>query len=342
MIKPCECKKILMDTKQIIDKDKRMINYLRLSITDHCNLRCTYCMPEEGIEFKPHSEVLTYEEMLQIVKMAVRMGIHKVRLTGGEPLFRKGSLAFIRRLCDIEALDEVTLTTNGVLLKKYAAELKECGICRINISLDSLRAERFFQITGRDCFDRVWGGIQEAERLGFNPIKINVVAIRGMNDDEILDFASLTLEKPYHIRFIEFMPVGEQNGWSSEKFISTEEIQGRIKTLGVLQSIAPNAFDGPAQRFTLAGGKGELGFIGALTNHFCTSCNRLRVTADGRLRSCLFSDQEIDIKGPLRNGKGKDSIPELIGLAIKNKPKDHAHMEQGPRKCIRNMSSIGG
>lgn len=331
-----------MHVKQLIDNNDRVISYLRLSVTDRCNLRCTYCMPEEGIHFQPHDEILTYEEMLHIVRLSVPKGIRKIRLTGGEPLVRKGFIGFLERLCKIEGLDEVTLTTNGVLLKEFAADIKACGICRINVSLDSLKPERFFHITGRDQFDRVWEGIQEAERLGFNPIKINVVAIKGINDDEILDFARLTLEKPYHIRFIEFMPVGEQNCWSPEKFISTEEIHNQIQTIGGLKPVKPDPFDGPAQRFVLDGGKGEIGFIGALSNHFCTQCNRMRLTADGQLRSCLFSDQEVNIKIPLRTGKGDTHLSELINLAIESKPKEHGLMRQGPRKCVRQMSRIGG
>ncbi len=331
-----------MAKEQLIDKTNRVINYLRLSITDRCNLRCTYCMPEEGINFLPHSEILTYEEMLHLVRFSVEAGIRKVRLTGGEPLVRKGFIPFLESLCRIEALKEITLTTNGVLLKELAADIKACGIFRINISLDSLKAERFFQITGRDYFDRVWEGIQEAERLEFDPIKINVVVMKGINDEEILDFARLTLEKPYHIRFIEFMPVGANNGWSPKKFISMEEIREQIGTLGVLRPVKSNSLDGPAQRYVLERAKGEIGFIGALSNHFCKKCNRLRITAEGHLRGCLFSDQEIDIKTPLRGSKGDAHLLNLIHQAIKNKPREHGTERYGPRKCVRQMSSIGG
>jgi cyclic pyranopterin phosphate synthase len=299
-------------------------------------------MPEEGIPFLPHGDILTYEEMLRLVKISTRCGIRKVRLTGGEPLARKGFIHFLERLSDIDTLDEITLTTNAVLLKEYAAEIMDCGICRINISLDSLKPERFFHITGRDQFDRVWEGIQEAERMGFNPIKINVVAIKGVNDDEILDFARLTREKPYHVRFIELMPVGKENSWSVEKFISTEEIFEKILTLGALKPVISNPLDGPADRFVLDGGKGEIGFIGALSQHFCDSCNRLRLTAEGQLRSCLFSDQEIDMKTPLREGREDDYLVNLIGSAIENKPEEHLLVKSGPRKCIRQMSTIGG
>jgi cyclic pyranopterin phosphate synthase len=299
-------------------------------------------MPDEGISFVPHNEILRYEEILHIVKLCVRIGIRKIRLTGGEPLVRKGLIGFLRELNSVEGLNEVTLTTNGVLLKEFAADIRESGICRINISLDSLKPERFSRITGRDLFAPVWEGIQEAERVGFDPIKINVVAIRGVNDDEILDFARLTLERPFHVRFIEYMPVGEQNGWNSEKFISTDEIRRMIQTLGDLRPIEQGPLDGPAERFALQGAKGEIGFIGAMSNHFCAVCNRLRLTAEGHLRSCLFSEKEIDIKGPLRNGSDDHHLLGLIRLAIEEKPKDHGPLGQGPRKCIRQMSSIGG
>lgn len=331
-----------MLTQPIKDNNNRTINYLRLSLTDRCNLRCMYCMPEEGIDFIPHKEILSYEEMLRLVELTVQAGIRKIRLTGGEPLVRRGCLDFIEKLCQMEGLDEISLTTNGVKLKDYAEGLRNCGICRVNVSMDTLRRDRFRQITGRDFFDRVWDGIRESERLGFAPIKINVVAMKGVNDDEILDFARLTLEKPYHIRFIEFMPVGEQNGWSDDKFISIDDIKDRITTLGNLQPILHSGMDGPAQRYVLQGAKGELGFIGSLSNHFCEKCNRLRLTAEGHLRGCLFSDEETDLKTPLRNGRDNRHILDLIEFTIKNKPKNHGIIEPEPRKCVRQMSSIGG
>ncbi|MBW2616616.1 MAG: GTP 3',8-cyclase MoaA [Deltaproteobacteria bacterium] len=326
----------------MLDNNHRVINYLRLSVTDRCNLRCIYCMPEKGIRFMPHIEILTYEEMLHIVRLSIQKGIHKVRLTGGEPLVRKGFISFLERLCKIEGLEEITLTTNGVLLKSFAADIKNCGINRINVSLDSLRPERFFRISGRDCFKQVWEGIEEAKHIGFNPIKINVVAIKGVNDDEILDFAALTLDQPYHIRFIELMPIGDKNISMADKFISTKEIIKKIETISILQPIANNLLDGPAERFALEGAKGEVGFIGALSNHFCDKCNRLRLTPEGHLRGCLFSDQEIDLKTPLRQEKKDAYLLQLIELAIKNKPKEHGLLEYGPRKCVRQMNSIGG
>jgi cyclic pyranopterin phosphate synthase len=323
-------------------KDRPRINYLRLSVTDRCNLRCFYCMPEEGVAYMPHSEILSYEEMLHIVDLAVQCGIRKVRLTGGEPFVRKGFIHFLDRLSEMETLNEITLTTNGVFLKEYAAAVKACGICRINVSLDSLRPAKFSRITGRNYFEAVWDGIQEAENLGFTPIKINVVAMRGVNDDEILDFARLTLEKPFHIRFIELMPVGENNSWRPERFIPIGEIFERIETLGNLIPVESNPNDGPAERFALEGARGEIGLIGALSHHFCDRCNRLRLTADGHLRGCLFSDQEIDLKAPLRAGSPDDYLLGLVKLAMANKPLGRARMAHGPRKCVRQMSSIGG
>ena len=331
-----------MTAKSTSKNNKHLINYLRLSVTDRCNLRCIYCMPSEGLKFMPHSNILSYEEMLYIVQLAVTTGIRKVRLTGGEPLVRKGIIGFLKRLNKIEGLEEITLTTNGVLLKRFAADIKECGIKRINVSMDSLKPERFFYITKRDYFEQVWEGIREAERLGFYPIKINVVAIKGFNDDEILDFARLTIDKPYHIRFIEFMPVGEEIGWSYNRFISTGEIYDTIKQLSDLKPVTSLALDGPAERFILEGGKGEIGFIGALSNHFCDKCNRMRLTAEGRLRGCLFSDEEIDIKTPLREGKSDSYLFKLFRLAGENKPGHPELMAPERRKCARNMSSIGG
>jgi cyclic pyranopterin phosphate synthase len=331
-----------MNTEPSPQKGNKTINYLRLSVTDRCNLRCVYCMPEEGVAFVPHDQILSYEEMLHLVAVSVKAGIRKVRLTGGEPLVRKGFIPFLEKLSAIEDLKEISLTTNGVLLKEFALDIKRCGICRVNVSLDSLDPQKFARITGRDCFHRVLGGIEEAERLGFNPIKINVVAMRGINDDEILDFGRLTLAKPYHVRFIEFMPIGKNNSWTSDRFIPSDDILNILRTLGDLETLEHNSLDGPAQRYKLQGAKGEIGLIGAISNHFCDQCNRLRLTAEGHLRGCLFSDKEIDVKTPLRLGRGDEELLELVKLAIDNKPKGHGMVRTDPKKCVRHMSSIGG
>ena len=325
-----------------IDRNHRVINYLRISLTDRCNLRCTYCMPEEGIACLPHAEILTYEEILRLARLAVRGGIRKVRLTGGEPLVRRGVIDFVCRLGKLEGLEVMGMTTNGVLMADYAEDLRACGVSRINVSLDTLRPERYAQITRREAFHRVWEGLQAAERTGFEPIKINVVAMRGVNDDEILDFARLSLEKPYHVRFIEFMPVGAENGWTKDRFISTDEIRERIGRLGSLRPLQHRPMDGPAERFVLDGGRGEIGFIGALSHHFCSQCNRLRLTSAGTLRGCLFSDEEIDVKTPLRSGASDEVLSGLIQRAIETKPAGHGSLLQSPRKCSRPMSTIGG
>jgi len=332
-----------MNNIKMVDSNNRKINYLRLSITDRCNLRCMYCMPEEGMDFLTHENVLRYEEILRIVGLSVQRGIRKVRLTGGDPLVRKGFTDFLKKMSQIEGLEEITLTTNGVLLKKYAAEIKDCGVHRINISLDSLKPEKFKKITGKDLFGQVWDGIQEVEKLGFAPIKINVVAIRGINDDEIEDFGRLTLEKPYHIRFIEHMPIGDNNNWNAEKFLPILEIYNRLSNVGPLVPVKRrNNLDGPAQRYKIENARGEIGLIGALSNHFCTVCNRLRLTADGHIRSCLFSENEIDVMPELRGGKSDEAILALIEKAINEKPERHNLKKQGQRSCVRQMSSIGG
>ncbi len=299
-------------------------------------------MPDEGVDFVPHNQILSYEEMLHLVALSVKVGIRKVRLTGGEPLVRKGFIPFLEKLSAIEDLNEISLTTNGVLLKQFALDIQRCGICRINVSLDSLNPQKFVRITGRDYFHRVLEGIEEADRLGFAPIKINVVAMRGINDDEILDFGRLTLTKPYHIRFIEFMPIGKNNGWTSDRFISGDEILNTLRRIAELKALEHNSLDGPAQRYKLQGAKGEIGVISPISNHFCDQCNRLRLTAEGHLRGCLFSDEEIDIKTPLRQGRGDDDLLELVKLAIDTKPKDHGLVQGDPKKCVRHMSSIGG
>lgn len=327
----------------MVDSHQRVINYLRLSVTDRCNLRCVYCMPEQGIPFMAHREILTYEEMLHLVNLCASQGIRKVRLTGGEPLVRKGFIGFVEKLCRVGGLEEITLTTNGVLLKDFARALHDCGVCRINVSMDTLRRDRFHRITRRDEYDRVWAGIEAAEQAGFDPIKLNVVVMRGVNDDEILDFARLIRGKPYHVRFIELMPLGRENlSWRAERFIPAREVFHEIESLGCLTPIDRAPGDGPAQRYALKGARGELGFIGALSRHFCENCNRLRLTADGHLRGCLFSDQEIDMKTPLRAGRSDADLRHLIRTTIRNKPTSHGLLESGPRKCIRAMNAIGG
>jgi len=299
-------------------------------------------MPEGGVSLLPHEDILTYEEIIRVVRVFAKRGITKFRLTGGEPLVRKGIIDLIREMVAIEGVRDVSLTTNGVLLKEFAQGLKRAGLRRINVSLDTLKRERFAYITRRDHFDEVWEGIEEAIRLNFSPVKINVVAIRGFNGDEIEEFARLALEYPLHIRFIEFMPVGE-NEWDQEKVIPYQEIRERSEgAMGRLMPVPREEGDGPARRFRLPKGKGEVGFISPLTRHFCKDCNRLRLTPDGKIRTCLFSDEEIDMRGILRDGSGDGAIVRVLQEALSKKPAHPPREGIRFRKCQRGMSSIGG
>jgi cyclic pyranopterin phosphate synthase len=326
----------------LLDPFRRKINYLRISITDRCNLRCRYCMPEEGVPLIPHEEILTYEEILRIVRVFATEGISKVRLTGGEPLVRKGIVDFVSRLSQIEEIKDLSLTTNGILLKEFAQDLKKAGLKRINISLDSLRKERFCQITRKDDFERVWAGIEEALRVGLFPIKINMVAIQGLNDDEIEPFARLTLHLPLVIRYIEYMPSGNGEEWKESDILTIPQIKSRLENVGKLIPIPSDRWDGPAKRFRIEGALGEIGLIGPVSSHFCDDCNRLRLTPDGKIRTCLFSDEEIDVKELLRNGGSDWDLKERLFTALKKKPERHPINTHQFKKCQRNMSAIGG
>ena len=326
----------------LLDPYHRKINYLRISITDRCNLRCSYCMPEQGIALIPHHDILNYEEILRIVRVFATEGISKVRLTGGEPLVRKGILDFVSRLSQIKGIEDLSLTTNGILLKPFALPLKEAGLKRVNISLDSLQPERFYQITRRDEFQRVWEGIEESLRVGLHPIKLNMVAIQGINDDEIESFARLTLHRPLIVRFIEYMPAGNGEEWKEGRVLTIPQIQKRIESVAKLMSIPSSQWDGPARRFRLEGAVGEIGLIGPVSNHFCDSCNRLRLTPDGKIRTCLFSDEEIDVKEILRHGGDDNDLKERLMIALKTKPERHYINTHQFKKCQRNMSAIGG
>ena len=330
----------------MIDRYDRNINYLRVSVTDLCNLRCTYCMPREGVSPIDHAEILRYEEIFRIIRIAAGEGITKVRITGGEPLVRKGVVEFIASLQQIPELADLTLTTNGLLLSDYANQIFQAGVHRINISLDSLNPAKYRAITRGGDLEAVLAGIRKAEAIGFSPIKINIVGIKGFNDNEIEDFALLSLEHPYQIRFIELMSLGEAAIENDGRFLDNDQIKERIEALGTLEAVdgqgRTNA--GPARIYRLAGGKGEIGFISPVSRHFCLSCNRLRLTADGHLRACLLSDDETDLKTPLRAGADDGEIGALIRLAIVGKPRQHnvSCDESHVRKCAREMQAIGG
>ncbi len=326
----------------LLDPYSRKINYLRISVTDRCNLRCRYCMPEEGIALTPHGEILTYEEMWRIVRVFASEGISKIRLTGGEPLVRKGIVGFLSSLSQIEEIKDLSLTTNGMLLKELAQDLRQAGLKRVNISLDTLKKERFFQITRKDGFEQVWAGIEEALRVGLSPIKINMVAIKGVNDDEIESFARLTLHLPLTVRYIEYMPSGNGDQWNEGDLITIPQIKNRLDRVGPLVPVPTDQWDGPAMRFRFEGALGEIGLIGPVSSHFCGDCNRLRLTADGKIRTCLFSDQEVDVKELLRSGGTDRDLSDRIRLALRSKPERHYINSHQFKKCQRNMSAIGG
>ncbi len=289
-----------------------------------------------------HTEILSYEEILRLSRIAVDLGIRKIRLTGGEPLVRKGVYEFIPELTSIPGLKEVSLTTNGISLKNNLEKIKSAGIKRLNISLDTLDRDKYKKITGYDGFKQVWESIELARALDFNPVKINMVPIKGVNDDELIKFAKLTLKYPFHIRFIEHMPVGTV-GWDIQKnYIPNSQIKTKISKIGKLNSIQRIEHDGPAERFKFKNAPGEIGFISPLTNHFCQTCNRLRLTAEGHLRACLLSDKEEDLKGPMRNGASDEELKQILLKAAFNKPQAHQLNSHGPKPSSKQMTSIGG
>lgn len=299
-------------------------------------------------QFLRHDDLLSYEELLRVVRLAVSLGMNKLRLTGGEPLVRKGVLEFIEQLFLLDGLTEVRLTTNGVLLEEYAERLWNVGIRQVNVSLDTLVPEKFTKITGKDYFTRVWAGLMEAKRLGFR-IKINVVAMRGVNDDEFIDFAHMAVAEQFQVRFIEFMPVGDQTTWQKEQFISSEEIKALISQIGTLTPFEKAYGEGPARMYALQtpdGQKAAVGFISPISNHFCDQCNRLRLTSEGKLRSCLLNDRETNLKVLLRGGASDQELIASIRQTIIDKPQGHA-MQQGNATqtrstCAGQMSRIGG
>lgn len=323
------------------DRFSRIIDYMRISITDRCNLRCIYCMPSDGVRSIGHKEILTYEEIVRIVRVAAGLGVRKIRITGGEPLARKDVAHLIASLRGIEGIEDISLTTNGLLLERYAVELASAGLDRVNISLDSFKPERYREITRGGELSGVMRGIEAAERAGLIPIKINMVPIRGFNDDEIEDFARLTLRTHFHVRFIEFMPMGNRELWSQGKYIPTDEIKAVVEKIGPLAPVRLRRI-GPARYFRFKNAPGVIGFISALTHHFCEDCNRLRITSDGKLRPCLFSETEIDLKPALRRGASDEEIGRLLRLSIEVKPEGHNIDQRNDLESLKAMSRIGG
>jgi len=324
------------------DTYRREINYLRVSVTDRCNLRCIYCMPPEGVRWTPHSEILRLEEIETIVRAAALTGIKKIRLTGGEPLVRKGLEGLVRQISNIPGIDDIALTTNGLLMTACAGKLKEAGLRRVNISLDTLKEDRYRQITRIGDLSAAWEGIQSALDAGLHPVKLNTVVIRGFNDDEVAAMARLTLDRPLHVRFIELMPVGSSDSWAAGRFVPAGEIMDAISVgLGRLHPAKQPAGGGPAKYYRLKDAQGTIGFITAMSDHFCHKCNRLRLTATGGLRPCLYDEREIDLKNPLRQGAGLREIINLITDAVAIKPVQH-HMLDGWQDERRVMSQLGG
>ena len=322
------------------DSFQRPINYLRISVTDRCNLRCVYCMPQEGITLMSHYDILSYEEIFTLVKAAAELGINKVRLTGGEPLVRAGLPELVRMLAGIETIDDISLTTNGILLAQHAAELKEAGLQRVNVSLDTLKPERFRQITRCGNLTDTLKGIEVAGAVGLNPVKINMVVMAGVNDDELPDFAAKTIKDGWHVRFIEHMPTNGDEPVNS-KLVSVSEMRKRIESMGKLEPWKFEVGNGPAKYFRLPGATGTIGFITPVTEHFCYQCNRLRLTADGKLRLCLLNEDEIDLREPLRSGASVTELKNLIEKAIANKPERH-RLAEGNRHNGRPFSQVGG
>ena len=330
----------------MLDQYKRDLNYLRVSITDRCNLRCIYCMPKEGLSLLGHDDIMRYEEIHRIIRVAVDRGIRKIRITGGEPLTRRGVIDFISSLKKIADLEDISLTTNGTLLENCSGSLYNAGVKRINISLDSLNPQKYASITRGGELNAVLRGIEAVHRTGFSPIKINIVAIKGFNDDEILDFAKLSIVKPYQIRFIEMMTIGHTDLDQNGKYLSNEIIKAMIHQKYQLESIEGEnrRMDGPARMYRIIGAAGEIGFISPVSHQFCQSCNRLRLTANGHLRSCLLADEETDLMSAMRNGCDDAHLAKLIREAIAQKPMQHglACNKSHIKKCMTDMSSIGG
>ncbi|MDH4231227.1 MAG: GTP 3',8-cyclase MoaA [Nitrospirota bacterium] len=316
------------------DRFLRTIDYLRISITDRCNLRCLYCMPSEGVCPAMHRDILRYEEIARIAAVAARLGVSKIRLTGGEPLTRRNIVFLIASLKNIQGIKDLSMTTNGIFLEKFAHRIAEAGLDRVNVSLDSLKEERYRQITRGGELASVLKGLEAAKRAGLKPVKINMVPMRGINDDEISDFARMTLDTEYQVRFIECMPSADLDFWSPGKYMTTDEIRKIIAPLGPLTPVRIRK-NGPSKYFRFKGAKGVIGFISALTHHFCFDCNRLRLTADGKLRPCLFSETEIDLKSAIRSGATDDEIERLLRLSIAVKPQGH---EMGSRQDAGKMT----
>jgi len=320
----------------------REIKSLRVSVTDKCNFRCRYCMPAEGLEWLERDELLSFEEIERLVRVLARMGVDEVRLTGGEPLVRRDLPTLVGMLAATPGVRDLSLTTNGVLLDRFAVPLVEAGLRRLNVSLDSLSHVRFAEITRRDALDRVLAGLAAAERHPeLRPIKVNCVAIKGFTEEEVPALAELARRKPYVVRFIEFMPLDADQAWRGDDVLTGGEIRALIEERWPLEELPAKA-SSTARRFRFVDGAGEIGFVNPVSEPFCSTCDRIRLTADGQLRTCLFSRREWDLKTPLRDGSSDERLDELIRFAVAHKELKHKINDPGFVRASRSMSQIGG
>ena len=325
----------------LVDGFGRVMTNLRISVTDRCNLRCVYCMPAEPV-WMPQPEILTFEEIERLVRVAVSLGIRDFRITGGEPTARKELPELIRRLAALPGVRDLAMTTNGILLRKLAQPLRDAGLHRLNISLDTLKGEKFVHIARRDGFRETWEGIEAADRAGFRPLKINMVVMRGVNDEEVVEFAGLARTRPWQIRFIEFMPLDGDDRWSRDQVVPAREILDRIHARWPLDLASDGPLRDPARIHRFKDGQGDLGVIASVTEPFCGSCDRIRVTPDGKLRTCLFSTWETDLKGAVRAGAGDGELADLIRSAVARKEAGHGINDATFVKPARAMYAIGG
>jgi cyclic pyranopterin phosphate synthase len=326
----------------LTDAFTRRITYLRISVTDRCNLRCVYCMPEAGLPWIPKAEILRFEEIEAIVRAAASVGVRSLRLTGGEPLVRRDLPDLVARLAAIPGIEDIALSTNGLLLAETAHELRAAGLRRVNVSLDTLREDRFAAIARRPGLDRVLAGIDAAIAAGLAPLKLNCVVMHGQNDDEVHDFAAFTRNRDVYVRFIEVMPVQDNVALQRDAYVSSAELLARIGRDGDLLPVPGPGGNGPARYYAFAGARGAIGVISPLSHDYCETCNRVRLSADGHLKLCLFGDTGIDLRTPLRSGAGESEIVAILQNAMTIKPERH-HLDLGkPASAMRALSEIGG
>lgn len=324
-----------------LDAFQRRIDYLRVSLTDRCNMRCVYCMPEHGMQFMPRPELLTNHELLQVIGAAAAAGFRKLRLTGGEPMLRQDIVELIRAMKATPGIEHIAMTTNALKLRRLAQPLKAAGLDRVNISIDSLDAQKFRQMTRGGSLQEAWAGIEAAQEAELTPIKLNTVIVRGMNDEEVVQLAALTTRYPWELRFIEVMPLTGVAGLAQEGVVSSAEVQERIEAaFGTLEPLGQASSD-PAECFAIPGAPGKLGFISSVTNPFCATCNRMRLTADGRLHLCLLRDDEVDIRTAIRRGASQQELEQIIRHAVAIKPWGHG-LPEGVLPTLRGMSELGG